>query len=72
VIEPTRQELGCIQYELLENPTVPTHFVLLEEWETQAVLDAHSAARHIKTAEALINSLLAKSPPDVRFYQLLV
>lgn len=71
LIEPTRQEAGCIQYELLENPTDPTDFVLLEEWETQAALDAHSAAANVKAAEAKMDSLIAPNPPDVRFYRLL-
>lgn len=69
LVEPTRQEAGCIQYELLQNNTEPNNFVLLEEWETQAALDGHSAAAHTKTAEANVDSLLAKTPPDVRFYR---
>lgn len=68
LVEPTRQEAGCIHYELLQSRTNPTEFTLLEEWETQAALDAHSAANFVKTAEAKMDSLLITSPPDVRFY----
>ena len=69
LVEPTRKEAGCIQYDFLQNSTEPTDFVLLEEWETKAALDDHSAAVHTKSAEAKVDSLIAKTPPDVRLYQ---
>ena len=69
MIEPTRQEFGCIHYELLHNLNNPAEFTLLEEWETQAALDAHSVAPHTKAAEAKMDSLIEQSPPDVRFYR---
>jgi len=69
MLEPTRQEFGCIHYELLQNLNHPAEFTLLEEWETQATLDAHSAAPHTKAAEAKMDSLIGQSPPDVRFYR---
>lgn len=69
MIEPTRQEAGCIQYELLHNLNYPAEFTLLEAWESQAALDSHTAAAHTKAAEAKIESLIEHSPPDVRFYR---
>lgn len=69
MISPTRQEPGCIQYELLHNLNNPAEFTLLEEWETQAALDDHSTAPHTKAAEAKIDSAIEHSPPDVRFYR---
>lgn len=69
MIEPTRQEPGCIHYELLQNLNNPTEFTLLEEWESQTALDGHTAAAHTKAAEAKMESLIEKTPPDVRFYR---
>lgn len=69
LVKPTHQESGCLHYELLQNNDDPAEFVLLEEWETQAALDGHTAASHTKTAEARMESLIKKSPPDVRFYR---
>lgn len=69
LVEPTRQEPGCIHYELLQNLNNPTEFTLLEEWESQNALDGHTAAAHTKAAEAKMESLIKKSPPDVRFYR---
>lgn len=69
MLVPTRQEPGYIQYELLHNLNNPAEFTLLEEWETQAALDEHSAASHTKAAEAKMDSIIEHSPPDVRFYR---
>lgn len=41
LVVPTRDESGCISYELLQNRTDPTDFTFVEEWETDAAIDAH-------------------------------
>jgi quinol monooxygenase YgiN len=70
LIEPTRKEQGCIVYELLQNQADPTDFTFVEEWETQALLEAHLASAHIEEAESQLNGLIA-AEPDIRLYQLL-
>ncbi|MGE5659361.1 MAG: putative quinol monooxygenase [Actinomycetota bacterium] len=70
VIEPTRQEPGCIQYKLLQNQADPTDFTFVEEWESHDLLDAHLASPHIQSALPKLNGIAAK-PPDIRRYQLL-
>jgi quinol monooxygenase YgiN len=70
LIEPTRKEQGCIVYELLQNQADPTDFTFVEEWETQALLEAHLASAHIEEAESQLNGLVA-AEPDIRLYQLL-
>ncbi|HEY9795065.1 MAG TPA: putative quinol monooxygenase [Leptolyngbyaceae cyanobacterium] len=70
LIEPTRKEEGCIVYELLQNQADPTDFTFVEEWETQALLEAHLASAHIEEAESQLDGLVA-AEPDIRLYQLL-
>ncbi len=70
LIEPSRQESGCIQYELLQNHEDPTDFVFVEEWENEALLNAHLESPHINEAEAKLEGLLA-AEPDIRLYRLL-
>ena len=70
LIEPTRKEEGCIVYELLQNQADPTDFTFVEEWESQALLEAHLASAHIEEAESQLNGLVA-AEPDIRLYQLL-
>lgn len=70
LIEPTRQESGCLQYELLQSQEDPTDFVFAEEWESEALLDAHFESPHMNEVDAKLDGLLA-AEPDIRFYRLL-
>ncbi len=71
LVEPTRQEEGCILYELLQNQEDPTDFVFIEEWESEALLNAHLESLHINQAETKLESLLA-AEPHIQLYRLLV
>ncbi|TBR61464.1 antibiotic biosynthesis monooxygenase [Mastigocladus laminosus UU774] len=70
LIEPTRQENGCIKYELLQNQSDPTEFTFVEEWTSDEALDAHLGSAHIQTAVAKLKDLVA-SDIDIRRYTLL-
>ncbi|MEG3937962.1 putative quinol monooxygenase [Microcoleus sp. S36b_A3] len=70
IIEPTRQEQGCIKYELLQNQADPTDFTFVEEWESAALLEQHLASNHLQTAVQKLEGL-AVAPPDIRRYELL-
>lgn len=54
LVEPTLQEAGCIQYDLLQNQAEPTDFTFVEEWESHETLDLHLASNHIQAAIAHI------------------
>jgi quinol monooxygenase YgiN len=66
MLAPTRQEAGCIRYELLNNRNDPTDFTFVEEWADQAAIDAHMQTPHLKAVVADSAPLLA-APLDVRF-----
>lgn len=70
LIEPTRQEAGCIKYELLQNDSDPTDFTFVEEWASHQALDTHLVSDHFKTAAAKLEGLVA-AQPDIRRYNLL-
>lgn len=70
IIEPTRQEQGCIKYELLQNQVDPTDFTFVEEWESAALLEQHLASNHLQAAVQKLEGL-AVAPPDIRRYELL-
>jgi quinol monooxygenase YgiN len=69
LIEPTRKEAGCISYELLQNKQDPTDLTFVEEWESDAALDAHLATEHIREALSKVPDLVA-AEPDIRRYSL--
>lgn len=67
MLEPTRQEAGCIRYELINNTADPAEFLFIEEWANQAAIDAHMETPHLKGLVVNTAALLA-TPLDVRFY----
>jgi quinol monooxygenase YgiN len=69
LIEPTRQESGCLRYTLLHNTADPTDFTFVEEWADAAALEAHFTTPHLQAALARAPALLAVSP-DIRRYAL--
>ena len=48
LIEPTRQEEGCIQYDLHQDNNNPALFTFIEAWTSHALLQAHLNSPHLK------------------------
>lgn len=71
LVEPTRQEPGCLWYELLQNQQEPTDFTFVEEWENQDYLNAHLNSEHLKKAKNQLPGLVARDP-DIRCYDLIL
>ncbi len=70
VVEPTRQEAGCISYQLLQNRADSTDFTFVEEWVSDGAIDNHLAATHIQEALVRLAGLLSAAP-DIRRHTLL-
>lgn len=69
LIAPSRREIACYQYDLLQNATDPRDFCFVERWDSDRALDAHAASEHVKRAGAQIADLV-DGPPDIqRFLQ---
>lgn len=46
----TRQEEGCLRYDLFESASAPGTFVTVEEWRSQEDLDSHMGSAHVAAA----------------------
>ncbi|MCL1835592.1 MAG: antibiotic biosynthesis monooxygenase [Oscillospiraceae bacterium] len=55
-------DAGCIKYELCRDVNDPLHFVMLEEWEDQASLDAHMKSAHFTTLIPKTGGMTAGPP----------
>jgi quinol monooxygenase YgiN len=66
--EATRQEPGCVAYDLYESAAAPGVFVTVERWTDQAALDAHMQSPHIAAAFAAADGALSG---DVAIHPLL-
>ena len=67
LVVPTRQEAGCLSYEIFQNCADPCDFTFVEEWANDAALDAHWKAPHVQDALARGVPLLAAAPDDRRY-----
>jgi quinol monooxygenase YgiN len=59
LVEPTSKEVGYLRYEMHGNINDPAEFVFIEEWKTEADLDAHLASPHLQAAIEKVPDLLA-------------
>ena len=55
----TREEEGCVAYDLFESASAPGTFVTVERWRDQASLDAHMGTPHVAAAFAAAGDSLA-------------
>ncbi|MGF2034304.1 MAG: putative quinol monooxygenase [Nostoc sp. CmiVER01] len=70
LIEPSRQEAGAINYELLQNQYDLTDFTFIEEWTSHEALTTHLDSPHLQALAAKLETLVATAP-DIRRYHLL-
>ncbi len=68
LIEPTRKEDGCIQYDLHQGDSDAARFVFYENWESREHLDRHLASPHLKAFSGVAAELLLE-PMRVMFYR---
>ena len=63
----TRQEEGCINYDLHRAADNPAVFVFHENWTSKAALDAHLANAHLAAFMTKAETLLAE-PPQIDLF----
>lgn len=70
LVEQTRPELGCIRYDLFQNPANLVEFVTMEEWQNEAAIAAHIAGDAVQLALAQCAPLLAKAPEIISYVKI--
>lgn len=61
VVEPTRKEAGCIQYDFHQDLNNPHLFYAYEQWETMEHLQAHGKSAHISAMKAETKGIILSS-----------
>lgn len=49
LLEPTRQEAGCQQYELFADENVTGLFLMQEIWASEQALEQHNISAHLRS-----------------------
>lgn len=63
LVEPTRNEAGCINYDLHRDPDRPGEFVFYENFVDMAALEAHAAEPYLqRLLNEVVPELCATSP----------
>ncbi len=62
LVDPTRAEAGCQQYDLYQSTDDPTRFQTAERWASPEAMQAHLASDHVKAAFAAAGDLLGAEP----------
>jgi len=65
LVAPTRQETGCLNYDLHVLPEHPAKFLFHENWTTKAALDAHLQSAHIQALLPRVGELCVAPPAIV-------
>ncbi|MBY0502961.1 MAG: antibiotic biosynthesis monooxygenase [Bryobacteraceae bacterium] len=60
-VGPTRQEDGCLRYDLFVDVSDPTRFTFVEEWTTMAALEKHGQSAHIAAGRAQLADKVAEA-----------
>ena len=67
LVTQSRQEAGCVSYELYQQAASPHVFQTVEEWRDKASADAHMTTPHVGAAIAAAAPLFA-APPEILAY----
>lgn len=67
LVDPTRGEEGCIQYDLHESNETPGRFLFYENWTSKEMLERHLESAHLRRFKSLTDDLLAE-PLRISFY----
>ncbi len=59
LVDPTRQEKGCIEYTLHQDQSDPAVFLFYEKWESRADLARHMASPHFEAYIRAVEGLIA-------------
>src|SRR5437867_1061970 len=62
LVEPSRKDRGCVRYELCQDRAEPARFAMVEEWETEADLEAHLAQPWLTEAVNALAPMISERP----------
>jgi quinol monooxygenase YgiN len=63
----SRQEPGCISYQVCQDTEDQNGFVFVEQWETEEALQTHFRSSHIAEFMAAVPAAV-EGRPDIKFH----
>ena len=62
LLAPTRNEAGCLNYDVHQSVDDPAKFLFHENWTSKAHLDAHLQSPHVKALLPRVDELCTGFP----------
>ncbi|ASG68942.1 antibiotic biosynthesis monooxygenase [Francisella halioticida] len=59
LVEITRNEKGCLHYQLHQDNDDELHFMFYETWETKDLLQQHLSSNHMKSYIKATNNMIS-------------
>ena len=70
MLVPTRNEEGCVRYQLFQDKDNASHFVFQEQFKDQQAFDLHGKTEHFSLLISQIDNLLECEPKLAFFNEL--
>lgn len=70
LVGPTREEAGCINYDLHQSLDDPAKLILYENWVSKDDLDKHLTMPYLEAFKAKADELLAE-PLDITLWEMI-
>jgi quinol monooxygenase YgiN len=67
LLAPTREEPGCLSYDLFRSTTDRAIWMLLESWISESAVEAHTQTAHFQAFLRTKDDVLNSDPDSYRF-----
>ncbi|HWI59301.1 MAG TPA: putative quinol monooxygenase [Bacillota bacterium] len=68
LVEPSRKDAGCLNYDLHQAMDNPALFLFHENWTSKAHLDAHLAKPDLQAVLGRVGQMVAE-PPQITLWE---
>lgn len=62
LVAQERQAPGCLAFDIFEDVTTPNAFLMMEQWESEEALDAHTQSEAFELGDAALNEFIVGEP----------
>ena len=70
LVAPSREEKGCINYDLYQSTDDPTLFIFYENWESRGDIDRHLGMSHCSVFDETTEGMLAE-PEEITLCEMI-
>jgi quinol monooxygenase YgiN len=62
LVKHERNAPGNLTFDIFEDVSAANHFLMLEQWESEDILEQHQAGEDFDSSEAALNSFMLSEP----------